>query len=78
MARDIGNGYLLVTERTLIRLEKAQLDQLDFEIDKQLREIRGKQPDLADIEALRDRNRKIQRLSTGRRILQAVRGRRRS
>jgi len=77
MAKDIGSGFLLVTERTLQRLTAVQMDQLFFEIDKQLRDVRSQQPDLADIDALRDRNRRIQRLTGGRRVIEAVRRKRR-
>lgn len=77
MARDVGNGFVLVTERTLQRLSAGQLEQLSFELEKLLREIRGSQPDLADVEALRDRNRRIQRLANTQRVVQAFRIKRR-
>lgn len=63
MAKDIADGYLLVTERTYNRLLDGELDQLAFEIDRALREIRGDQPSLDDLPAIKVRNRKIQRLS---------------
>ncbi len=63
MAKDIADGYLLVTERTYQRFEAAQLDQLAFEMDRALRDIRGDQPALDDTPALQQRNRKIQRLN---------------
>ena len=43
MAKDIAEGFLLVTERTYQRFEPAQLDQLAFELDRALRDIRGDQ-----------------------------------
>lgn len=77
MARDIGKGYLLITDRHLLRLMSAQIDKLVFELEKQLREARRDQPDLSDIEALRRRNQTIQRLTGARRIVEGVRRKRR-
>ena len=77
MARDIGKGYLLLTDRSLVRLTSAQIDRLAFEIDKQVRAARSEQPDLSDIEALRLRNQTLQRLAGGRRIIEDVRRKRR-
>lgn len=77
MARDIGNGFILLTERSLARFNAAQIDRLIFEVEKQLRGIRGNQPDLEDIAALRGRNQRIQRLTSSRQVLQAARRRKR-
>lgn len=73
MAQQVAGGFLLITERTFKRLNAGELRQLDFEVDKVLREIRGDQPPLDDMPALQDRNRKIQRLSTCRLMLQQYR-----
>ena len=78
MVRDIGDGYVLVTERTLRRFQPVQLDQLTVELERRIREVRADQPDLADTKAVQIRNRRIQRLSTARRILQGVRMKRRA
>lgn len=78
MARDIGKGFLLVTDRLLLRLTAAQLDRLSLEIEKQLRTVRSEQPDLANIEALRQRNQTLQRLTGARRIVESVRRKRRA
>jgi hypothetical protein len=77
MARDIGSGYLRLSERTLARFNRGQIGKLAFEIDKLLREVRGQQPDLTDVNALRQRNQRIQRLTTGRRVIEAALQRRR-
>ena len=77
MARDIGNGHILLTERSLARFSLVQIDKLAFEIEKQLREIRGQQPDLEDIAALRSRNQRIQRLNSSRQVLESARRKRR-
>lgn len=77
MARDIADGYVLVTERSFVRMNAGDLDKIGFEIERRLREIRGAQPDLEDIQALKLRNRKLQRLSQARTIMQAFRRKRR-
>lgn len=77
MARDISKGYLLVTDRLVLRLTPGQVDTLIHELDRLLRGVRSEQPDLSDIEALRQRNQTLQRLTGGRRIIESVRRRRR-
>jgi hypothetical protein len=71
MARDVAEGYLLVTERTFKTMTRADLDQLTFEFDRYLRELRGDQPALDDLPAVQLRQRKMQRLNSA---LQMVRG----
>lgn len=64
MARDVAEGYLAVTERTFKTMTRADLDQLSFEIDRHMRELRGDQPDLEDIPAIQLRQRRLQRLNS--------------
>lgn len=73
MARDVAEGYLLVTERTFKTMTRSDLDQLTFEIDRHMRELRGDQPDLEDIQAIQLRQRRIQRLNTALLILRSYR-----
>lgn len=73
MARDIAEGYVLVTERTFKALTKSDLDQLGFEIDRHLRDLRGDQPSLEDLPAIQLRNRRIQRLNSAVVILRSFR-----
>lgn len=73
MAKDIAEGYQLVTERTFVRLAVAELDQLGFEIDRALRDVRGAQPALEDLAAIQQRNRKIQRLTAALSMLRGYR-----
>lgn len=78
MAKDIAEGFLLVTERTYQRLAPGELDQLGFEIDRALRDVRGSQPPLEDQPALQLRNRKISRLTGALTMLRAFQARFRS
>ncbi len=64
MARDVAEGYLLVTERTFKTMTRPELEQLAFEFDRHLRELRGEQPSLDDMAAIQLRQRKMQRLNS--------------
>ncbi len=63
MARDIGEGYVTVTERTMRKMTRAEIDKLGMELDRFLRDLRGTAVNLQDLPALQARNRKIQRLT---------------
>ena len=76
MAREIASGYVLVTERTYRNMAAPQLDKLTFELNRLLRELRGDQPPVEDVGAIRDRNRRIQRLNGALSMLRAFRPRR--
>ena len=77
MAKDIASGVLLVTDRTFRAFDVVQLDKISFELERQLRGVRGEQPPLDDTPALQDRNRRIQRLTGAATILRNARARRR-
>lgn len=63
MARDVAEGYLLLTERVFKTMSRSDLDQINFEFDRYLRELRGEQPALDDTPALQLRQRRMQRLN---------------
>jgi len=73
MARDIAGGFTAVSERTFRTMTRPDLDQLGFEIDRHLRELRGEQAPLDDIAAIQQRNRRIQRLTSALAVLRAYR-----
>lgn len=75
-AKDIAEGYLLVTERTFRRFDPGQLDKLAFEIERAQRDIRGDQPDAEDLEAVQLRNRKLMRLKGALTMLRSYQQRR--
>lgn len=77
MARDVADGFLQITVRSFLRMSASEMDKINFEMDRRLREIRGSQPDLADTQALQKRNRRMQRLSRARMVLAAFRRQRR-
>lgn len=63
MANQIADGYTLVTAVQLKRLLDSELDQLQFELEKLLRDQRGEQVALDDIAAIQARNRRMTRIS---------------
>ena len=71
MARDIGAGFVLVTDRTLNRMSRAEIDKLSFELERCLRGVRGTPS--ADLEAteLQRRSRKMLKLGSAQRVLRA-------
>jgi hypothetical protein len=77
MAGQIGEGYILVSDRTWAQLDRGDFDKLAFELDKLLRETRGVQPPLDDIPALQQRNRKVSRLTGALGMLRSYQARKR-
>mgnify|MGYP003409461080 FL=1 len=78
MAKDIAEGYLLVTERTYQRFEPAQLEQLAFELERAQRDIRGVLSATDYLPTIQQRNRKLQRLTQAISMLRGVQTRTRS
>jgi hypothetical protein len=64
MARDVGEGYILMNSSLLKRLTAEELRLLRFELEKMLTGVRGEQPALDNVMALQLRNRKISRLNS--------------
>jgi hypothetical protein len=62
-ARDIAGGFQVVTERSFKGLTPPEMDQLAFEIDRGLRDIRADQVPVDDLAMIKAKNRKIQRLT---------------
>jgi len=64
MARDVGEGYILLNTNLLKRMSPEELKMLRFELERLLTGVRGDQPSLDDMMALQARNRKISRLNS--------------
>jgi hypothetical protein len=69
MARQVCDGYTLLSATSLKRLTVDQMKKLEFEMDKKLRATRSEQPDLNDQQALQLRNRRISRIEGQLRVL---------
>lgn len=63
MVHGIAAGVNLVTERTFKRLVPSELQLLAQELDRQIRFTRSDQPSLADIPAVQERQRTLQKLT---------------
>ncbi|HEX4961062.1 MAG TPA: hypothetical protein VF173_09510 [Thermoanaerobaculia bacterium] len=64
-----------MTERTFKTLTRGDLDQLAFEFDRHLRELRGDQPAIDDLPAVQLRQRRMQRLNSALQMLRSYRQR---
>ena len=69
MARQICDGFILLSPVILKRLEIQQMEQLEFELDRRLRDARSEPMDLEDQEGLQQRNRRLSRIEGGLRVL---------
>ena len=69
MARQICDGFTLVSQVSLKRLSLEQMTSLEFELDKRLRETRAEVVDLNDQPALQSRNRRISRIEGALRVV---------
>jgi hypothetical protein len=63
LAYDVAQGYQQFTQATLRAYTIEDLKILLFSLNIVLREVRGTQVQLEDIEALKDKNVKIRRLN---------------
>ncbi|MEJ2367372.1 MAG: hypothetical protein P8Z49_03230, partial [Acidobacteriota bacterium] len=69
MANSLMEGYILPTPTTLKRLTLDELRQLQFEVEKLLRDQRGIVPDQEDQTALMKRNQKLLKLTQAQRTI---------
>jgi hypothetical protein len=69
MARQVCDGFTLLSQASLKRLSLDQMVALEFELDKRLRETRGEAVDLQDQQGLQQRNRRISRIEGAVRLL---------
>jgi hypothetical protein len=72
-AREIADGFLTVTERSVRPLAVSQLNQLTHEIERLLRELRGGAVANEPTAELQTRQRRIQRLNSAMTVLRAYR-----
>lgn len=62
MANSIMEGFVLASPVNLKRCSLEELRELQFEVEKQLRDLRAVVPDQNDTLALQRRNQKLMRL----------------
>jgi hypothetical protein len=71
MARDIGEGFVQVTERTYRGMTDAEMHQLAHEAERYMRELRGESGVNEDTAELQARQRRLQRLRQAMAVLRA-------
>ena len=69
MAQQICDGYTLVSQVSLKRLDLGQMVKLEFELDKRLRETRAEPMNLDDQPSVQARNRRISRITGALRVV---------
>jgi hypothetical protein len=62
MVRDIAEGYIIIAENTFKKFHPGELAAFQFEVEKQLRELRSEAVGASDLDAIQRKNRKLQRL----------------
>ncbi len=77
MASQVADGYTLVSAPQLKRLLDNELDQLQVELERILRDVRAEPMNLEDVQAINARNRKIARINGALQQLQMTRAKRR-
>ena len=77
MAQSIADGYIIATELTFKQFKDPDFASFLFESDRLLREIRGNPAPVDDIQAVQNRQRRMQRLQQALTIANNVRSRRR-
>jgi len=77
MVREMADGFIIVTERTFKQYKPQDLTEFQVEAEKYLREIRGNQPAVTELEATQKRQRRLQRIQHSITIVNAVRARNR-
>ena len=71
LAQDVANGFQQFTQASLRPYTLEDLKVLLFNLNFVLRELRGKQIPLEDIESLKDKNNRIHRINQAVNIIQS-------
>jgi hypothetical protein len=71
LAQDVANGFQQFTQASLRPYTIEDLKVLLFNLNFVLRELRGKQIPLEDIEGLKDKNNRIHRINQAVNIIQS-------
>ena len=73
MTRDIADGFISVTERTFRQLSAPQMSQIEHEMQRMLRELRGGTTTNDAAKEVQTRQHRIQRLNSAVTVLRAYR-----
>ena len=69
MAKQICDGFTIMSQAIVKKLDIRQMEQLEWELDKRLRETRSEAVDLTDQEGVTQRNRRLSRIEGALRVL---------
>ncbi len=75
-AEQVAGGFTTLSSVQLRRLSESEIEQLRFELEKILRDLRALVIPQEELAALQGRNRKISRVTGALQQIQAFRGRR--
>jgi hypothetical protein len=76
MAAQVADGYTLISAVALKRLTDPELDQLQFELERILRDLRSEIVDVTETMVVQARNRKLSRVNGSLQQIQATRAKR--
>jgi len=71
LAQDVANGFQQFSQASLRQYTGEDLKVIIFNLNFVLRDIRGKQISLEDVEALKDKNNRIRRITQALNIIQS-------
>ncbi len=71
LAQDVANGFQQFSQASLRQYTVEDLKVILFNLNFVLRDVRGKQISLEDVEALKDKNNKIRRINQAVNIIQS-------
>jgi hypothetical protein len=71
VAQDVANGFQQFSQASLRQYTGEDLKVIIFNLNFVLRDIRGKQIPLEDVEALKDKNNRIRRITQALNIIQS-------
>jgi hypothetical protein len=71
LAQDVANGFQQFSQASLRQYTVEDLRVILFNLNFVLRDLRGKQIPLEDIEGIKDKNNKIRRISQALNIIQS-------
>jgi hypothetical protein len=63
MAKEIAEGYILISPPSLRKFKTPELKSLEQELDKAARDLRSELPAIDDTAAVQKRNRKLARVN---------------
>ncbi len=64
MSKEIMEGYILISPNSLKKFSNPEMQTLQLELEKLQRELRSEQIQVDNVEAVKKKNRRIQRITS--------------